>query len=209
MIDHRIRFDAPLINFATSVGLSGQAHDDYPGPGQQARYDWMRIYLIGLLANQSGNTAPSQFREGTLWFDLADETMKVRRIGAWVSLSQGIKLADTDNPAEPYTLQDWYDDVNEDVQSLRNEIVFHGLVQSINAGLIPIPTSLQPLLQTNSRPFVWVNGSLVNPATTTLEPGANPTAVRVPNGIMTQGSEVVVVIKFIPDSRFNISPVTI
>lgn len=208
-IDHRIRFDASLIDFANDVGLSGQAHDNYPAPNQQARYDWMRMFLIGLLSCQSSTDPPAQYREGTPWFDLKDETLKIRRNGAWVSVAEAIKLADTDAPNDPFTLQDWYNEVQSAIRSLRSELFFQGTVTSINATLIPIPTSLQGFIQSNSRPFVYVDGVLINPTTTSLQPGPNPTAINVPSGSLPQGSEFVVVIKFMPDSRFNISTVTV
>ena len=208
-IDHRIRFSPVLTDFTNDVGVTGQDHDTYPSPGQQARYDWMRLYLIGLLSCQSSDDPPSQYREGTLWFDLKDVTMKVRQNGAWVSLSQAIKLADTQNANDPLTLQDWYDAINEDIESLRSEVFFYGNIQSVNATLIPIPTNLLGELTPVSRPFVYIDGVLINPALTSLEPGPNPTAIGVPSGALTQGSDFTVTIKSIPSDNFNVQPVTV
>lgn len=208
-IDNRIRFPATRIDFANDVGVTGQSHDSYPAPGAQARFDWMRMFLVGLLSNQSSSSLPTQYRLGTIWFNLTDETLKLRRSGGWESIAAGIKLDDASTSAVPYTLQDWYDDIHETVHSLRSELFFHGIVQSANAVLIPIPTHLQPMVQYGSRPFVWVNGMLINPAKVSLEPGANPTAIRMPSGVMPQGAEIVVAIKFIADSQFNTPQVTI
>lgn len=209
MIDNRIRFDAPLIDFPGTVGLSGQTHDNFPAPNQQARFDWMRMFLIGLLSCQSSNTPPSQYRLGTPWFDLTDETLKIRTSNGWSPISEVIKLDDAVGSTGAFTLQDWYNEIKSIVGALRSEIFFQGKVASLGATLIPIPTNLIPLIQSNSRPFVYVNGVLVNPATTTLQPGPNPTAINVPSGLLTQGSEFVVVIKFIPEARFNITTVTV
>jgi hypothetical protein len=136
-------------------------------------------------------------------------TLKIRRNGAWVSVSQVIKLADTTTPNDPLTLQDWFNAVNEDIESLRSEIFFYGTIQSFNATLIPIPTNLLDELTPTSRPFVYIDGVLINPASTSLEPGPNPTAVGVPSGGLTQGSEFMVVIKSIPNDNFNTLPVTV
>jgi hypothetical protein len=208
-VDHRIRFSPTPIDFANDVGITGQDHDTYPAPGQQARYDWMRMFLIGLLSCQSSDNPPNQYREGTPWFDLTDVTLKIRRNGAWVSVSQVIKLADTTTPNDPLTLQDWFNAVNEDIESLRSEIFFYGTIQSFNATLIPIPTNLLDELTPTSRPFVYIDGVLINPASTSLEPGPNPTAVGVPSRGLTQGSEFMVVIKSIPNDNFNTLPVTV
>lgn len=208
-VDHRIRFSPTPIDFANDVGVTGQDHDQYPEPGQQARFDWMRMFLIGLLSCQSSENPPSQYREGTPWFDLTDTTFKIRRGGAWVSISNVIKLADTQTANDPLTLQEWYDTINEDIESIRGEVFFHGLIQSSDATIIPIPVSLLPQLTPASRPFVYVDGVLVNPTLTSLEPGPNPTAIGVPTGILTQGSDFYVLIKSIPNSNFNAQPVTV
>ena len=207
--DNRIRYQAPLIDFTNDVGVTGQDHDSYPSANQQARYDWFRITIIGLLSCQSSNDPPTQFREGTPWFDLKDLTLKIRRNGAWVGASSVIKLADTSTPNDPLTLQDWFDLVSDDLASVRSEVLFHGKVQSANATLIPIPSNLINELLPTSRPFVYVNGVLVNPATTSLEPGPNPTAVGVPSGSLPVGSEFVVIIKSIPNNNFNSTPVIV
>ena len=208
-IDHRIRFSPALTDFANDVGITGQDHDTYPSPGQQARYDWMRMYLIGLLSCQSSDNPPSQYREGTLWFDLKDVTMKVRQDGAWVSLSQAIKLEDTNTTNDPITLQSWYNAISEDIESLRSEVFFFGNIQSANATLIPIPSNLLNKISATSRPFVHIDGILINPALTSLEPGPNPTAIGMPAGVLIQGSEFTVSIKTIPSDNFNVQPVTV
>ena len=209
MIDNRIRFDPPPIDFVNNVGVTGQSHDQYPSPGQQARFDWMRMFLIGLLSCQSSDDPPIQYSEGTPWFDLTDLTLKIRRDGSWVSLSEVIKLTDTATANDPLTLQDWYNAINEDVGSLRSEIFFQGTVQTANATLIPIPPDLTDELLPTSRPFVYVDGVLINPALTSLEPGPNPTAVGLPSGLLPQGSSIFVTIKSIPDDNFYVQSVTV
>lgn len=109
--DDRINLQPPLIDFTNDVGTTGQAHDTFPEPGQ-ARFDWMRSYLIGLLSNQSAFCEPIEFRIGTIWFDLNNASYKYRA-GAtnpillnegdsWLSLSYGIELD------AGLSLQDWF-----------------------------------------------------------------------------------------------------
>lgn len=88
--DNRIRFSGPGIDFENEVGRTGQDHDDYPQPYTQARYDWMRMFLIGLLSCQSSKEEPTQYRDGTWWFDLNTLTMKIRRADQWVPAAQVI-----------------------------------------------------------------------------------------------------------------------
>jgi hypothetical protein len=109
--DDRIDLQPPLIDF-TDVGTTGQAHDTFPQPGQ-ARFDWMRSYLIGLLSNQSSFNEPIEFRVGSVWFDLNTRGFQYRTPGIspifttegenWVSLSNGIVLA------TGLTLQQWFE----------------------------------------------------------------------------------------------------
>src|SRR5208283_1637579 len=100
--DHRLRFQAPLIQFDTQVGLSGQGHDGFPAPNTQARYDQLRLYLIALLSNQSSYYQPTEYNEGSLWFNLNTETLEINNNNGWVDISNTIKL-DTN-----LNLQQWY-----------------------------------------------------------------------------------------------------
>jgi len=202
-LDNRIRFDAPIIDFTTTVGLSGQDHDNYPAPNTQARFDHLRLYLIGLLSCQSSENEPTQYREGTWWFDLSNNTIKIYSNGAWVKASQVIQLG-LDSLNNPITLQEWYDEISSSVSSLQSEIHFQSVIITAGVTLIPIPSSfLSPtnLIASNSRPFVYVNGLLLNPLLTTLEPGVLPTAVKVPTALNI-GDKVSIVIKYIPSNRF-------
>ncbi len=63
-MDNRIRFPSAKIDFAVDVGLTDQEHDGFPGPGQPPRYDWMRLFLHGLLSHQSSESEPTEYRSG-------------------------------------------------------------------------------------------------------------------------------------------------
>jgi hypothetical protein len=107
--DNRIRLQAPPIDFEDDVGNTGQDHDDYPDPGQ-ARYDWMRMYLIGLLANQASFNEPVNYRKGTPWFDLNTMTLKIRT-GEGVAGTTWSDFSDVIQVSTGLTLKDWFDAV--------------------------------------------------------------------------------------------------
>ena len=103
--DYRIRFPAPLIDFAADVGLTGQAHDGYPAPGTQARYDHLRLYLIGLLTHQASFQSPLEYSEGTIWFDLNENALKTYFNNEWQDIANTIILT---SEGQSITLADWY-----------------------------------------------------------------------------------------------------
>jgi hypothetical protein len=132
--------------------------------------------------------------------------MKIRSSGAWVDASKVIKLG-VDLSNNLVTLQDWYDTIAATVQTLQSELYFQSVIISSNITLIPIPGQfLSPttLVIPGSRAFVTVNGLLINPLLTTLEPGTTPTAVKVPTPLNI-GDKVSVVIKYIQNSRFHLT----
>lgn len=103
-MDNRIRYPEPEINFSVDVGLTGQAHDDYPEKGTAPRFDWMRLYLIGLLSNQSSELPPCEYRPGTVWFDLLRRSLMFHRdpignpyfqIGNFIPICYGIQVTTT------------------------------------------------------------------------------------------------------------------
>lgn len=140
--DSRIRLQAPAIDFETEVGTTGQAHDTFPAPGQ-ARYDWMRTFLIGLLSNQASFDEPIEFRLGTMWFNLNNRSFQFRNdAGAiieptgeeWLSLAHGIELE------EGLTLAQWYEQVKDmvavdtDVSRAFSKLITSTAQEPISAG---------------------------------------------------------------------------
>lgn len=200
--DYRIRFQAPLIDFDAQVGNEGQDVDGYPTPYGQARYDHMRMVILGLLAQQASSSPPTQFRNGTPWFDLNSETIKIRRKDEWVSLSESIRLDETSSNDSPTTLQTWYDSVNGIIRSLQNELYFGGAVLSVGIDSIPIPLSIRGFLDNSSRAFVYINGVLIDPILTPMNSVSNPTSVVIPTGSVESGSKFSVLIKKIPSEKF-------
>ena len=111
--DYRIRFPAPTINFGSEVGLTGQTHDNYPAPNSQLRFDWMRLYLLGLLSNQASYHEPTQFREGTLWLDLNGPELRIRQNDEWASLASVINVQPQTLNTDAVTLLDMFERLKE------------------------------------------------------------------------------------------------
>jgi hypothetical protein len=166
--DNRLRFPAPLIDFATEVGLTGQDHEHFPYPDAQPRWDWMLMWYISLLANQASYEEPTQYRDGTLWFDLNTLTLKIWRssleniTGSWMSLGSVIDLETV--AGVPVKLSDWYTSTNNKLSGGSPQITFSGAVTSDTATEIPVPVTLQGNIDIfKTRPFVYINGILVDP----------------------------------------------
>lgn len=199
--DNRIRFPAARIDFENDVGVVGQDHDDYPAAGGQARYDWMRMFLIGLLSCQSSETAPTQCREGTLWFDLTTNSMKVYSGGEWVDLAATIALTEADSDGNVLSLATWYSQANTLLSGLAAEIVFSGTCTSDGITTIAVPSSLQSGLESDSRVFLYINGSLVKPTSATLI--GNPlSTIRLSGVSLSADDSFTVVIRRVPSSTF-------
>lgn len=183
--DNRIRFPATRLDFDASVGVTGQDHDTYPSAGQQPRYDWMRMFLIGLLSNQSSFSEPSQYRQGTLWFDLNTLAMKVwvensTGDGSWQLLSEVIKLGDT-------TLSDWYQQVSDIVAASAPIITFGGTSSNDGATNISIPESVRSAVNPERNvPFVYKNGVLIDPRNCQL---LSTTTIQLINGASINNGE--------------------
>ena len=159
--DYRIRFPAPLIDFSTEVGLTGQAHDNYPAPGAQARYDHLRLYLIGLLTNQASFDQPSEYSEGTLWFDLSDNFYKSYNGNQWHDLASNIALR---SGSSVTSLKDWYEnEASIILNSLAPEVFFGGSCSTTGLYRIPIPNDLIQYIYVDSRIFLTVNGMALDP----------------------------------------------
>ncbi len=196
--DHRIQFPGPKIDFENDVGLTGQDHDNYPEPGV-ARYDYLRLYLIGLLSNQSGTTEPSQYREGTLWFDKNTDIMKLYNNGAFDTIAKAISLADS------VTLQSWYNQLSSYLETFGPEVTFSGAATA-TANSITIPESLRQYVGDNTRCYLYINGLLQDPRKVQIQ---NATVVNFSDFSLTNGDEFTVVLKTISDSYFYTSTVSV
>jgi len=108
--DNRIRIQSSLIDFDDDVGTTGQDHDSFPEPGP-ARYDTMRMFLIGLLAHQASYDEPTNFRKGTIWLDLNTFTLSIRS-GDGAAGTEWSDLSDAIQVSSGLSLKDWFDAVS-------------------------------------------------------------------------------------------------
>lgn len=210
--DNRLRFPAPLIDFATEVGLTGQDHERFPYPDAQPRWDWMLIWYMSLLANQSSYDEPTQYRDGTLWFDLNTLTLKIWHSslenisGSWLSIATSTELETVSGV--PVTLDVWYASVNSKLSGAAPVSTFSGYVNSTTATEIPIPVTLQGDIDlTKTRPFVYINGLLVDPRNCEYY---TVTTIKLLNDItLNAGDTFTVVINNIISANFSIPDVVI
>ena len=203
--DNRIRLPSAKIDFVTDVGVTGQDHDNYPAPQAQARFDHMRMYLIGLLAQQSSYTEPTEKRDGTPWFDLTTLSLKIYLNGEWAPYSSVIALTTT---SPIVTLSDWYASTNEALASLAAEIVFGGKATSVSSD-VTIPEPLRSSIYSNSKAFVFVNGVAIDPRTVSFIGSPSPTLLRFSDHELESGDEFFVSIRRIPVSTFYTQDVSV
>lgn len=200
--DNRIRFSSTRIDFETEVGVTGQDHDDYPAAGGQARYDWMRMFLLGLLSCQSSSEEPTQYREGTPWFDLNTHTLKIYSGNGWVSVSDAIGLTEPDTNGDVVTLSSWYTTVQDLLVGLAPEVVFSGQCNADNITTIDVPETLRSNLVSDSRVFMHINGLLVKPTSCALIGSPTPTTIRLSGLSLSNGDSFTVIIRRVPSTTY-------
>lgn len=206
--DNRIRFSAAKINFETEVGVSGQEHDSYPAAGQQPRFDWMRMFLIGLLSCQSSAEEPTQYREGALWFDTTENVYKCRRNGAWVSAAQAIKL-DNASDGSLVSLSDLYTTIRTLIGN-KPTASFGGTCANDGVTSIPIPESLRSAGGSGSRAFVYVEGLLLDPRKCVYSNSSAPASIALIGGEqINSGERFTVVMLNVDTSLFSTSDVVL
>jgi len=166
--DNRLRFSSNKIDFVADVGTTSQDHDNYPPPQGQARYDHLRMAIIALLSQQSSYDEPSQYRDGTPWFDLNSSVLKIRSGGNWVPIGDVIGLGNINSSGNYKSLSEWYSQVETTLSILAPEITFSGVCNADSINIIPIPTDLQPYIENDTRAFVYVNGLLIPPKDTSI-----------------------------------------
>ena len=119
--DNRIRLSSSKIDFENDVGIASQDHDDYPPPQGQARFDHMRMFLIGVLSQQSSYDEPTQKRDGTPWFDLNTFQLKIWTQNSWQSYASVLALAEDSEGNVTETLATWYSTIADTLSDLSPE----------------------------------------------------------------------------------------
>jgi hypothetical protein len=166
MQDNRIRFPSTEVDFEGEVGLTGQTHDIFPSPGQ-ARYDWMRMYLIGLLSCQSSEQQPINYREGTIWYHLDPS-------GSSYKYFNGDVFADIADAIEGQgtNLTSWTDEVQEKLERVSPRAVFSGVSETNYLTEIDIPDDvLFVAAHKYVHPIMFRNGKLIDPRLTKFNNG--------------------------------------
>lgn len=198
--DNRIRLSSAKIDFETEVGVASQDHDTYPESGGQARFDHMRMYLIGLLSQQSSFLQPAQKRDGTPWFDLNTLSLKIWRNGTWELYSDAIPL-EIDGETI-VTLRQWYQSVSGTLESLVSELFFAGTCTLTGVSDITIPVDIRSQIYSDSRAFVFVNGQSIDPREVQFVGSPNPTILRLLTVELEANDTFTVSIRRIPSSSF-------
>ena len=144
--DNKLRFPPTRIDFAADVGNTGQDHDLFPAADAQPRWDWLLMWFISLLANQSSFEEPLQFREGAAWFDLNNLTLKLRADNAWRKLSEVIAVVDGADTDSTQTLAEWFEETNLALAGASAELTFSGNCTANNITTINILCITSPVL---------------------------------------------------------------
>lgn len=203
--DARMRFPSALIDFDNDVGIASQDHDDYPPPQGQARFDHMRMVVIALLSQQASFDEPTEFRDGTPWFDLNDQTLKMRRENEWVRYSEAIPVGEPNELGVHTTLEEWFDEVNAVLSSLSREVVFNGESTANGVTDISIPESLRDFVFSDMRCFFYRNGLLLDPRGCSI---IGSSTVRLTAESLNVGDTFTIVLRRIPSSTFYTQTVT-
>lgn len=175
--DNRIRLDMTPIDFSVTDDVD-QLHSKYPGPNTQARYDFMRSYLIGLLSNQSSNEdeEPVEKRVGTFWFNKTIEMLLLySKEGSFEALSKFISVEtstedeDGDITTEVITLQSLLDNIASTLSFAGPKVGWSGVFTNDESQYIPIPAEYQGYAALSGmRAFVHINGLYIDPRKTII-----------------------------------------
>lgn len=196
--DNRLRFSSTKIDFANDVGVTSQEHDNYPPPQGQARFDHMRMVVIALLSQQSSYDAPTEYRDGTPWFDLNTLTLRIRKGTEWVSCSEAIGLGELDNTNNYKTLSQWYEEVQTALTATSQEVTFSGLCTADGINVITVPPPLLQYIYVDTRAYVYVNGLLLDPRSCSL----SSTSINIAGVLIDKNDEYTVILRRVPDSSF-------
>jgi len=162
--DYRIRFPSDKIDFDEDVygnSPDGQDVNDYPAAGQ-ARYDWMRMVVMGLLANQSSEDEPLNYKIGTLWMNLNDEFYKYFNGEEFSEVANAIRIGDMN-------LREWSELAEETIGKVTEAASFSGTAEVNHVTEIDIPdAAITSAAYLNNHPVIYVNNLLIDPRLTSF-----------------------------------------
>jgi hypothetical protein len=178
-----------LIDFDEDVhggSPDGQDINNYPEPGQ-ARYDWMRMVIIGLLANQSSFEEPLNFKIGTIWHSLNDNFFKYFDGTNFEEMAKAIRIGES-------TLEEWSEYVQQTAGKLTDHYSFGGTSNSVNTE-IDVPTEAKPAAEfDNNHPLLYINGLLIDPRNTSFN--IDRTKILLSGGVqLNAGDDFIVTIQ--------------
>lgn len=170
-MDNRLQFpESAEIDFVNDVGLTGQDHDNYAEPGTLPRYDWMRMILLGILASQSSRDEPTQYRPGTLHYDLNTFFYKCMKENNFEDIAKCMEIMGE-------SLYEWSQETEEKRRRFQLTGTFSGIAHD-QSNVINIPNNLQEISQTPNKPYLFKNGRIINPALTQFNSGC-PVAIEL------------------------------
>lgn len=209
--DNRLRLPPPKIDFDDDVGTTGQDHDTFPAPKTQPRFDWMRMYLIALLAHQSSADEPNQRRIGTTWMQRIADSIKFKFWDgdSFEHIANAIVLEETgsgESSDDVLTLAEWFVAAQAKLDQIQPKPTWSGSSISDGVTELPVPESVQAVIVDIVdllRPLVYIDGVLVDPRNSEFAPGC-ATTVSLLNGVeIDEGQRYTVIVErfdpFVPD----------
>jgi len=179
-MNNKLQFPTTEIDFVGDVGLTGQDHDNYADPGTLPRYDWMRMVVLGLLANQASGEEPTQYRPGTLHYDLNTFFYKCMKDGNFEDISKCIKTIGE-------SLYAWSQDIEEKRARFQLAGTFSGVAYD-DSNVINIPQNLQEISVAPNKPYLFKNGKIIDPALTQFNSGC-PVAIELSGAAILENED--------------------
>ncbi|MBD3407276.1 MAG: hypothetical protein GF411_14245 [Candidatus Lokiarchaeota archaeon] len=193
--DNRIKFPSTEVDFNNDVGTTGQDHDNYPEEDTQARYDWIRLYLIGLLANQASYEEPVNYRQGSIWMNLTDGYFRFYNGSDFSPMAHALGVPGDVASATEESLYSWIVAANERLSSIRKNATFSG-VANVDASSISIPDEAKDAAADDgTHPFLYKNGRLVDPRLTSYNVGCPVVVELTGNAVLSSGDTFTVIIQ--------------
>jgi hypothetical protein len=180
-----MKFPVTEVDFVNDVGTTGQLHDDYPAPLTSPRFDWMRMELMGLLANQSAFGHPMNHRIGTIHYNLNDNAYESSDGTTFLPISSFIKAADSD-------LANWSQDVENAISWNKLKMIFGGYAIQ-RSKVIKVPESIQSYVSQSTRITFYKNGKIIEPNGITISSGC-PVCLNLSGDSILKTSDKFIVI---------------
>jgi len=206
--DSRLRFPTSLLDFDAEVGLTGQGHESWPSAGAQPRWDWMLIWLISLLSNQASYETPTEYRDGSLWFDLNTLSLKIYSDSAWRGLADVIAISEGETSETTKSLTQYLEEIQPAVESITPSMTWSGTCTSESVTTLTVPSSLRShVVIGRSRPLIYKNGLLLDPRLCNF---SSISFIDLTGDLTIEADDTyTVIVQNIPNSMFTVADVDI